>query len=79
MTKGIKLTIKIEDYLLTYGKNPKGRGSWAFFFDSHPEPWFAYITHETGLRQSSMLYSEALKLAKQEAKNRNAHVITVAT
>lgn len=48
------------EFQFSHGHTPRGRGSWAFYFGTD-EPWFA---------PGSMLYQEAKKMAKQEAKRR---------
>ena len=84
----MKKQVCINDYLIAHGKAPRGNGFWWFYFDDIDDPWFAsdenkseiIITPEGGLktRGTPMPFSKALKLAKQEAARRNAHVITVA-
>jgi hypothetical protein len=69
-----KLLVCVTEYFMSHGKTPKGRGSWAFYFDSQEAVWWA--KDERGWM--SMNYSEAVKLAKTEARKRNAHVISVA-
>lgn len=68
----MKIQVCTREYLLTYGRAPRGRGSWAFFFDSSTDPWWAYAP-------SGLTYGEALKLAKAEAIRRGAIVIAVGT
>jgi hypothetical protein len=55
------------------GRKPRGRGCWAFTFDSTSyrdvsEVWFA---------PGSMLYQEAKKLAVAEGNRRGAHFAMV--
>lgn len=69
-----KLIVCVTDFINSHGKTPRGRGSWAFYFNSDDDIWWS--KDEIGC--SSMTYSEALKLAKKEARRRNATVITVA-
>jgi|WetSurMetagenome_2_1015567.scaffolds.fasta_scaffold1208460_2 hypothetical protein len=71
--------ITTTQYEFSHGKRPKGRGYWAFGFMNSPfhprsllkdvgEPWFA---------PGDILYSEALRMAKEEAKRRKTHEIIV--
>lgn len=53
-----------RDYELSHGKSPRGRGSWAFFFDRSMQVGTAFWT------PGSTTYAEAKKLARAEAKRR---------
>lgn len=65
------IEIRTTEYQMSHGQNPRGRGAWAFYFDKKNGPgceWWA---------PGSMTYTEALKLAKAEAKQRGAWLIEV--
>jgi hypothetical protein len=60
-------------YVEAHGRSPRGRGSWAFFFDTDnnapiEQAWFT---------PGCLTYSEAKKLARAEAKRRGATFVTV--
>lgn len=70
----MKITdIETREYELTYGKTPRGRGSWAFFFDGDEDALKAFFT------PGSTTYKEARKLAIAEAAKRGATRIEVGT
>lgn len=58
-------------YEREYGKQPKGRGSWAFSIGDTK----GYDDVSKAFFTNSMTYSEAIKVAKQEAQRRNATII----
>ena len=58
-------------YEREYGKQPKGRGSWAFSIGDTK----GYDDVSKAFFTNSMTYSEAIKVAKQEAQRRNANII----
>lgn len=63
------MIVNTNEYLMAHGRDPKGRGHWAFIFDrKHAEPWFAF---------GEMTYGEAKKLALAEAKRRGARFVEV--
>lgn len=55
-----------REYEFSHGKQPRGYGQWAFFFDSDPEPFWA-----TGS------YAEAKKMAKAYAVSKGYREIKV--
>ncbi len=66
----MKLEVHTSEYMMTYGREPRGRGVWAFVFDRvHDKPWYAI---------GQMTYGEAKKLALAEAKRRGARFVEVA-
>lgn len=60
-----------RDYRLTYGHEPRGRGSWAFIFGG------SYGHHPQFFPSST--YAEARKLARAEAKRIGVSDVTVCT
>ena len=52
-----------SQYKRSHGKTPRGRGSWAFFFDRSMRIEDVYFT-------PSCTYAEAKKFAREEAKRR---------
>lgn len=72
------MTIKFDtiEYEFSYCHTPRGRGSWAFRFDSpNADPWWAVAPNGS----ASMAYAEARKLARTEAARRGATVVYVCT
>jgi hypothetical protein len=63
------VTVSTDRYKRSHGKNPKGWGQWAFYFDSRGgEPIFT---------PSGMDYKDAVKWAKEKAKEANKSSIYV--
>lgn len=54
----------IGQYVRAHGKNPSGRGLWAFFFPGDTTPWFT---------PGAILFTEARRLAKEEAARRGQY------
>jgi hypothetical protein len=66
-----RVEISTSAYQFAHGKEPRGRGSWAFFFsNASEEPWWA---------PGSLLYSEACQKARAEAQRRGVTRVIVAT
>lgn len=63
------ITVSTDRYKRSHGKNPSGWGGWAFYFGKSKEPSFA---------PSAMNYSDAIKWAKEKAKEEGETVIYVA-
>lgn len=64
------IRVSTSQYVFTHGHEPRGRGSWAFYFNLQEEPWWA---------PGSLLYSKARRLALAEAQKRGVYSVTVAT
>lgn len=64
------IRVSTSQYVFTHGHEPRGRGSWAFYFNLKEEPWWA---------PGSLLYSKARQLALREAQKRGVYSVTVAT
>jgi hypothetical protein len=63
------VTINTTRYERSYGKKPKGLGMWAFYFDkTGGEPIFT---------PQSMNYTDAIKWAKEQAKERGETMVYV--
>lgn len=63
--------ISTTNYRFAHGHLPKGRGNWAFLFADAPEtPWWA---------PASLMYAEACRKARAEAKRRGVRLASVAT
>jgi len=59
------ITISTRAYELSHGHKPKGRGSWAFFYDGNTDVMNApYVFWSAG----NMTYSEALRDARYMAR-----------
>lgn len=70
-----EVDVRTEPYEASHGKKPSGRGGWAFGFDAR---YPSEVDHKDLFWvQGSKQYSEALAIAKQEAKKRGAHTILV--
>lgn len=65
-----RIRVETSQYEFTHGHAPRGRGSWAFYFNLQEEPWWA---------PGSLLYSKARRLALAEAQRRGVYSVTVAT
>lgn len=52
------------EYYRSHGKEPRGTGSWAFFFDGDRDPMKAWFT------PGNTTYNQAKKMAKAEAIRR---------
>lgn len=63
------ITVSTDRYKRSHGKNPSGWGGWAFYFGKSTEPSFA---------PSAMNYSDAIKWAKEKAKDQGETLIYVA-
>lgn len=59
-----------REYQFSHGRSPRGRGSWAFFFDRKCQG-DAFWT------QGSTTYAEAKKQARAEANRRGVTVVYV--
>lgn len=64
------IRVDTSAYYFAHGHEPRGRGSWAFYFNPQEEPWWA---------PGSLLYSKARQLALREAQKRGLYSFTVAT
>ena len=63
------VNIDTGDYKRSHGKEPRGRGMWAFYFDkNNKEPFFT---------PSGMNYTDAVKWAKEQAKKAGESTIYV--
>lgn len=60
-----------RDYELSHGHSPRGRGAWAFFFDRSTQIEDVWFT------PGSTTYSEAKKMAREEAKRRGVDEVFV--
>jgi hypothetical protein len=65
------MRIETANYENSHGRKPRGRGVWMFEMIE-----FTYNAKPT-LFQASGTYSEALRLAKKEARNLGTSTITV--
>ena len=74
-TKVLKKEINVETtlYYSDLGKEPKGRGVWAFSIGSKE----GYEDVTKAFFTNSMTYKEAVKVAKEEAQRRGATIIYV--
>jgi len=63
------ITISTRAYELSHGRKPKGRGSWAFFFDG--------MTDINDAKWFQGTYTEGLKLARAWAFTKGHHTIEV--
>lgn len=63
--------IDTRDYLLAHGKEPRGRGMWAFFFDGRTHIEDVYWS------RPNMTYREALAMAKVYARDKGHTVISI--
>jgi hypothetical protein len=64
-----KVAFDTDEYELAHGRAPRGRGSWAFYFEDTPEvPWWT---------PHSMTFGEARKQARAEAQRRGVTRVTV--
>ena len=76
--KNETVTVVTVEFQINHGHLPKGRGSWAF---NIPNPYgtesvLFWARGADGL--SSLLYTEARKIAVQEAQRRGVSFISVA-
>jgi hypothetical protein len=65
-------SIFTTDYQMSYGRMPRGRGSWAFFLGSRDDMATVFFT-------PSMIYADAKRLALLEGKRRGVTFIHVGT
>lgn len=66
------VTFNTREYEFSHGKKPRGRGSWAFFFDDKTNN-----VADAFWTPGSTTYAEAKKMAKAEAVRRGARDVTV--
>jgi hypothetical protein len=66
------IEVNTTEYQFSHGHTPRGRGSWAFCFTRNAADESIYWA------PGSLTYTEALKLAKAEAKARGRSTIYVA-
>ena len=59
-----KVEFNTREYEFSHGRTPRGRGSWAFFFDRSMPVDQAFWT------PGSTTYAEAKKMARDEARRR---------
>lgn len=57
----MRIEFNTTQYEFSHGKQPRGRGSWAFEFEDSPDAWFA---------PGSLTIGEAKKAARAEAVRR---------
>jgi hypothetical protein len=65
------ITVSTSKYQFSHGKQPRGRGSWAFFFDGHTAIDDALWHNGT--------YGEAIKMARAYAVSKGYTLIEVGT
>lgn len=66
----IVVNVRVEEYLLSHGSKPKGTGSWAFQLEGSPDPvWFKGTYTQAK--------SEAVKMAREQARDAGARVVDV--
>ena len=63
------VAVSTDRYKRSHGKNPSGWGGWAFYIDNDKEPMFT---------PGPMNYSDAVKWAKEQAKNKGVNTVYVA-
>lgn len=63
----MKIEFFTNEFEFSHGRMPRGRGSWAFEFPDDKAPWFARDPHDNCY---SLLYVDAKKFARAEAKRR---------
>ena len=68
-------TINTALYEMTHGKSPRGHGRWAFLFGYAGD---ARASVDPVFCPREMLYSEAVKWARKEAKSRVTSCIRLA-
>jgi hypothetical protein len=63
------VVVSTTHYVFAHGREPRGRGAWAFTFDYHRDELFWHRG----------TYTEAKRAAVAEARRRNASRVEVAT
>lgn len=46
----MRVQVSTSEYQFSHGKQPRGSGYWAFFFDNEPEPMFYAGTYAVAKR-----------------------------
>lgn len=67
-----KVLVETRVYVFSHGKQPRGRGFWAFTFGTRTYEKLSEVWWAPG----SMMYGEAVKLARLEAARRGAIYIS---
>jgi hypothetical protein len=70
----MRVEFNTTEYQFSHGKQPRGRGSWAFFFGPPSDPEnFNNVFWTPG----NTTYSEAKRMAREEARQRGVSTVYV--